>query len=89
MNKLYDKKGYPIEVGDLLKVFHFVAAVRREKIYMYKQVIGISYTPLMLIVSHMDNSTDTFRLMLDNSIRKDIEILQGFDDFKTRDRIST
>lgn len=37
--ELYDKNGYPICPGDVLKVFHFVAALRRERRYMYKLVI--------------------------------------------------
>lgn len=36
--KVRDKKGIEMAEGDLLKCFHFVAAVRREKIYTYKVV---------------------------------------------------
>jgi len=35
---LTDERGILIEEWDVLKVFHFVAAKRREKVYMYKQV---------------------------------------------------
>lgn len=34
----YDKKGYPCLPGDVLRVFHFIAAKRRERMYMYKVV---------------------------------------------------
>lgn len=37
-NQCFDERGVPIEEFDVLRVFHFVAAQRREKIYMYKQV---------------------------------------------------
>lgn len=34
-----DKKGNLIKEGCLLKVFHFVAALRRKKHYLYKLVV--------------------------------------------------
>lgn len=39
MELFYDIKGYPIYPGDVLRIFHFIAAVRRERRYMYKVVI--------------------------------------------------
>lgn len=36
----YDKRGIPIERGDIVKVFHFIGA-RRKKHYMYKQALGV------------------------------------------------
>ena len=55
---LYDKRGIPILPGDTVKVFHFIAAVRREKRFMYKLVMGIetrgeNKTPLMKL-NHLD-----------------------------------
>lgn len=35
-----DKRGIPIERGDIVKVFHFIGA-RRKRHYMYKQCLGI------------------------------------------------
>lgn len=35
----FDKRGIPIERGDIVKVFHFVGA-RRKRHYMYKQCLG-------------------------------------------------
>jgi hypothetical protein len=40
MTKAYDKTGREIMVGDVLKVYHFTAALRRKKHYMYKHVIS-------------------------------------------------
>jgi len=36
--KVRDKKGIEMEEGDILKCFHYIARVRREKIYTYKIV---------------------------------------------------
>lgn len=36
----YDKRGIPIERGDIVKVFHFIGA-RRKRHYMYKQCLGV------------------------------------------------
>lgn len=40
----YDKRGVPIERGDIVKVFHFVGA-RRKRHYMFKQCLGLSRYP--------------------------------------------
>lgn len=40
----YDKRGIPIERGDIVKVFHFTGA-RRKRHYMYKQCLGVSRYP--------------------------------------------
>jgi hypothetical protein len=37
---LFDKRGIPIERGDIVRVFHFTGA-RRRRYYMYKQHTGI------------------------------------------------
>lgn len=43
MSKLtvFDKRGIPIERGDVVKVFHFIGA-RRKRHFMYKQCLGPS-----------------------------------------------
>ena len=41
---VHDKRGIPIERGDVVKVFHFVGA-RRKRHYMYKQCLGINTYP--------------------------------------------
>ncbi|HEU4986842.1 MAG TPA: hypothetical protein VFT89_07235 [Rhizobiaceae bacterium] len=38
--RLYDKRGIPIERGDIVKVFHFIGA-RRKRHYMFKQCLGV------------------------------------------------
>lgn len=37
----YDRRGIPIHVGDLIRVFHFVHRLRREKMYMYFRVVTV------------------------------------------------
>jgi hypothetical protein len=80
--QLYDRNGIPIHVGDVLKVFHFVAAVRREKIYMYKQVIG--KTNRIFRISHLDKEKKCYWKIIDDSTLIDCEIVQGYDNFRTR-----
>ena len=38
MQPVYDKHGRQIKHGDLLKTFHFVAALRRQRQYLYHVV---------------------------------------------------
>jgi len=42
MTPLTDERGVLIEEFDVLRVFHYIAARRREKIYMYKHVRKLS-----------------------------------------------
>ncbi len=42
---IYDKRGIPIERGDVVKVYHFTAALRRKRHYMYKQALGVRVLP--------------------------------------------
>ena len=85
MNELYDKNGYPIRPGDVLKVFHFVAALRREKIYMYKlvyekfQINNKSYYR----INHLTNSGH-YDILINDQIMNDYEIVQGVYDFRSR-----
>lgn len=46
MGKLavYDKRGIPIERGDVVKLFHFVGA-RGKRHYMYKLCLGVNTYP--------------------------------------------
>lgn len=43
-SRVLDKRGIPIECGDIVKVFHFIGA-RRNRHYMYKQCLGIRSYP--------------------------------------------
>ncbi len=98
MNQLYDKKGIPILPGDTLKVFHFVAARRRERRFMYKFVLEIvprKHGPPLLRISHLQEGLPKegyyFQLM-DGRVMEDIEIVQGYGgvaggcDFRDRKR---
>lgn len=79
MADLFDKTGREIIVGDVLKVFHFTAALRRKKHYMYKQVTGqrtFRDGTVALDVSHLDLTADTYPLICDGSILRDYEIVQ-------------
>ena len=79
MANLYDAAGREIIVGDVLKVFHFTAARRRKKHYMYKQVMGMRAFrdgTEVLDVSHLDLTTDTYPLICDGSTLRDYEIVQ-------------
>ena len=39
MDRIYDKRGIPVCVGDVLKVFHYKSGSRN--VYMYKWVLGL------------------------------------------------
>jgi len=78
--KLYDKNGMIIHVGDVLKVFHFVGA-RRKRHYMYKQPIAIVHhgaanTPYLKI-SHLNMSDNYYLEALDGRTLTDYEIVQA------------
>lgn len=72
-------------LGDTLKVFHFIASVRREHVYMYKHVIERELlgdpprTPAFKI-SHLNLSPFRYyRELIDGRVMKDVEIVQGYD----------
>lgn len=80
--------------GDTLKVYHFTAALRREKHYMYKYVTRTHPSGLALDVSHLDQSSQGYNIRLDGKVHHDTEIVQGYGgvplgrDFRNRNRIS-
>lgn len=80
---LYDKNGIPILKGDVLKVFHFIGA-RREKHFMYKQVLGFKEfgknKSKYMELSHLDLESNSYFELIDGRILKDYEIVQGFGD---------
>ena len=78
--ELYDKKGIPIKPGDVLKVFHFVAAVHREKMYMYKQAVGVVTfnKEKYMQISHLDlGSSKDYYIFINDYILLKYEIVQG------------
>ncbi len=78
MKKVLDKKGNEIREFDVLKVFHFIGAVRRKKHYMYKWV-QIKNGELCGLHLH-DNSGESFPLWVcadkDTHVFTDAEIVQ-------------
>ena len=87
---VYDKTGRQILPGDTLKMYHFRAALRRERRYMYKYVTGYHANGKALEVSHLSLDGRKFWILLDGKIKQDIEIVQGYagvkpgEDFRDR-----
>ncbi len=97
MTETCDKNRRPIRVGDVLKVFHFTAALRRKKHYMYKQVIcerplgghGGSEKVPYLVVSHLGLDDETYYLGKDEGLQSDYEIIQNPKcDFEDRPKVN-
>lgn len=85
---LYDKNRRPIHVFDLLKVFHYVAA-RREKMFMYKQVVAViarPNLPSLLEISHLQGNKERYYLRVDGRVLPDYEIVQGYTGGYFKDR---
>lgn len=86
MDKLYDKNGREIMRGDIVKVFHFVAALRRKKHYMYKQALGIERGRMRF--SHLDLDDEWYCEAADGRMLADYEIVDSIDaKFDERARI--
>ncbi len=93
---LYDKHGIPILPGDTLKVFHYVAALRREHRYMYKYVLAVESRgedkPSLLKISHLNLRNQTYWQIMDNRVLYTYEVVQGFggvkpgEDYRDRKR---
>lgn len=78
--EVYDKKRIPMKVGDVLKVFHFTAALRRKKYYMYKQIIGIMELRSgghNFVLSHLHLGQGTYGLSVNGAVMGDYEIVQS------------
>ena len=81
-DSLYDKNKIPILPGDTLKVFHYIAARRREKRYMYKfaqKVEPRSSSPPLLKIGHLDCTSGYYWQIMDGRVLPDYEIVQGYD----------
>lgn len=94
MSALYDKNRRPIEVGDILKVYHFTGA-RRKRHYMYKQVmdrstVGRQKPVPVFNVSHLSLKHDGYCEFIDNRILDNTEIVQSVDaNFENRTKKTT
>lgn len=94
---IFDKRGIPIERGDVLKVFHFVGA-RRKRHYMYKQCLGLkgigpNGDSLYMMFSHLNFIESTLERdgpyleKPDGRVLADYEIVQSIKcDHKKRPR---
>jgi hypothetical protein len=51
----YDKKGVEIKEFAVIKIYHFTAALRRKKHYMYKWVRKNPNDPRYLVAYHLDS----------------------------------
>lgn len=93
MSEIYDEQGVPMRVGDVVKVYHFTAALRRKKHYMYKQVVRSwafrDGTPA-LDLSHLDMTGETYTLHAsDGGLMAGHEIVQSANgDYEDRARVS-
>jgi len=82
MANIFDKNGREIMVGDVLKVYHFTAALRRKKHYMYKQVMiadKFRDGTDILRVGHLDLTDDFYTLICDGKHLPDHEVIQSID----------
>lgn len=82
MGSVYDQNGREIKVGDILKIYHFTAAVRRKKHYIYRQVmIADKFRDGTDIfrVGYLDLTDDFYTLICDGSRLPDYEIVQSID----------
>lgn len=86
-----DKNDRPIMVGDTLKVFHFTAALRRKRHYMYKHVLRVEADRLVL--SHLNlEERGSYSISMDGKKLRDYEIVQGYHggiSFEGRDKRAT
>lgn len=83
---LYDKRGIPMERGDVVKVFHFIGA-RRKRHYMYKQCLGFATYPNgtqeYLFFSHLNfndnigSSNGPYHERADGRVMTDYEIVHS------------
>lgn len=76
--EFYDKRGIPVREGDVLKLFHYVAAHRREKRFMYKQVleanVPTSSSGQLLKIGHL-TSPGYYWQVMDGKIHSEYEIV--------------
>lgn len=78
---IHDKTGRQIEIGDVLKVFHFVD-YRNKRRYMYKQVTGtktLGSGTEYLVLSHLNMSDEYYLEACDGQTLRAYEIVQSAD----------
>lgn len=90
---IYDKTGRQIMRGDVVKVYHFTAARRRKRHYMYKQALGVRWLPksdlAVMDFSHLSLDEQTYHEWADGRVLEGYEIVQSIDAaFDDRPRIA-
>ncbi len=78
--RIYDKNGRQIMLGDIVKVYHFTAALRRKRHYMYKQAVRTRTFKdgcHAMFFSHLDMTDGGYHQMLDGRHLADYEIVQS------------
>lgn len=85
-----DKNGREIEVGDVVKVYHFTGRNRRRH-FMYKQVIErvnrSDSTLEHFVVSHLTETLRTYILLIEDQYELNYEIVQSWDaNFELREK---
>ena len=89
---ILDKNSKKIEIGDILKIFHFTGA-RRKRFYMHKQVIRFQIIGgnSFYRVSHLDLTNNIYYLRLDDKRHNEIEIVDSLSKpkwFEDREKIN-
>lgn len=62
----YDRRGIPIERGDVVRVHHFTDG-RRKKHFMYKQCLGAQRSVWLICAEHGANDSRTLNVNWCNS----------------------
>jgi predicted transcriptional regulator len=80
---VHDKTGREIMRGDVVKVYHFTAALRRERHYMFKQALGIRRLPkselTVMDFSHLNMTDEHYHEWADGRFLDHFEIVQSVD----------
>lgn len=78
--QFYDRKGYPIHEGDLLKSFHFIGA-RRKRYWLYHVVVRDEQYDCLVMVPTQWLAGKGFqtggRCWLSQDLADDAEIISG------------
>ena len=90
MTYVIDKNGRDIEVGDVLKVYHFTGRNRRRH-YMYKQVVErvnrSDSTLEHFVISHLTEKRQVYILLIEDQYEPNYEIVQSWDaNFELREK---
>lgn len=90
MTYVIDKNGRDMEVGDVVKIYHFTGRNRRRH-FMYKQIIErVSRSDRTLehfVISHLTQDPETYALLIKGQYEPDYEVVQSWDaNFELREK---